>query len=94
MHLRGVLLSLVLAVIASPAWACKENSDCRKPGTRCVKAAYYSYCGPWQAKDAPQPKTWETGPPAGESCQTDRDCRNGKACKRPNQNAHWRCVAR
>ena len=98
--------SAMFALAALPALACKENSDCRKPGTRCVNAhrPAIAYCGPWNAKDALPQKTWVYGqdthipaPPlvqgvGGEACKSDRDCPADKKCARPNSTAAWRCV--
>ena len=51
-----------LFLLALPALACRDSSDCRKPGTRCVKSHPYNYCGPWEAKDGYQQAKWRCVP--------------------------------
>ena len=107
--MRLILALFFLSWTSADVLACRTNSDCRQPGTRCITANVplaIPWCGPWGVKDAVPPKTVVLGQgnprPArslnraatGESCNTDRDCPTGKMCTRPDANAAWRCVTR
>ena len=109
MRNRSIATLLCLAMASPIALACKENIECKEPGTRCINPdqAAGGFCGPWQTKDSVQPKMSVIGESprpstskrtnqavTGEACSTDRDCPSGKACVRPSTSSAWRCVAR
>ena len=56
MKIGTVPILLVLILAAAPAAACRTNSDCRQPGTRCINAenpsAPIRFCGPWHTPDS------------------------------------------
>jgi hypothetical protein len=102
------LAFLSLILISLPAAACRDNSDCKQPGTRCIQGAMAplgNFCGPWETKDAGQVPMSVVGQDnkkvkpgqrnnaaTGEVCQSDRDCPSGKKCVRPSTDSAWRCV--
>ena len=106
--LSAFLAWLLMAAHAQAATPCRENTDCRTPGTRCVNAhnPLIAFCGPFNAKDSPERKAVVVGQDyprsgrkpnrvaTGEICKTDRDCPSTKVCTRANNDAAWRCVPR
>ena len=56
MNIRWMTMAVLVALFATGAQACKTNSDCRQPGTRCINAdqpnAILRFCGPWHSPDS------------------------------------------
>src|SRR5688500_3717028 len=79
-------IAVLVALFATGAYACKTNSDCRQPGTRCVNAdnpsTNFRFCGAFQTPDS---KTFPTVELGQGSQQPKRGVPNraatGESCK-------------
>ena len=65
-HSKWIGVALALSLLATAAEACKSNSDCRQPGTRCVNAdnrsAFaFNYCAAWATPDWKETPSVELG---------------------------------
>ena len=80
-------MAVLVVLFAPTAEACKTNSDCRKPGTRCVNAdnpsaMAFKYCAPWATSDWKQTPSVVLGqdspkPPSGRPNRAA----TGEVCK-------------
>ena len=108
MTLRTPLLAAILMLTAAPTFACRTDIDCPsgykcienvilKGGRMCLKPKHvhsHPYRELVRGNGSRQPQARRNNAATGLACQSDRDCRSGQTCTRPNANSAWRCVAR